>query len=98
VEIASQPDQYLVMNTLKLVKCVDEIASKEVYHWTPGSGDPNRAGKYVAVLGLRIDPSKVGNARVFRPWGWEIALIVSEEIKEAMEHLGVTGAKFEEVG
>jgi hypothetical protein len=46
---------------------------------------------------LRIDKRKVGNAKVFRPEGWEVALIVSEEIKNAIEHMGVTGARFEEV-
>ena len=46
---------------------------------------------------LRIDKRKVGNAKVFRPEGWEVALIVSEEIKNAIEDMGVTGARFEEV-
>ncbi|EPX60714.1 hypothetical protein D187_001363 [Cystobacter fuscus DSM 2262] len=49
------------------------------------------------MYGLRIAPTQVGDARIFRPWGWEIALIVSESIKEAMQGLGVTGARFEEV-
>jgi hypothetical protein len=58
---------------------------------------PERTGKYRAVAGMRIDPSKPGHAKVFRPWGWTIALIVSEEIKEALERIGTTGTKFKEV-
>jgi hypothetical protein len=46
---------------------------------------------------LRIDKQKVGNTKVFRPEGWEVALIVSEEIKDALERLGATGTRFEEV-
>jgi hypothetical protein len=46
---------------------------------------------------MRIDPSKVGDAKVFRPWGWTVALIVSEEIKEALERIRATGTQFEEV-
>jgi hypothetical protein len=46
---------------------------------------------------MRIDTTKVGNAKVFRTWGWTIALIVSEDVKEALERAGVTGVKFEEV-
>jgi hypothetical protein len=46
---------------------------------------------------MRIDPAKVGDAKVFRPWGWQVVLVVSEEIKEALERKGVTGASFEEV-
>jgi hypothetical protein len=54
-------------------------------------------GKYYAVDNLHIDKSKVGDARVFRPEGWEVTLIVSGDIKEALERVGTTGAKFEEV-
>jgi hypothetical protein len=46
---------------------------------------------------MRIDPSKVGDANVFRTWGWSIALIVSEPLKEALERIGATGTKFKEV-
>lgn len=97
VGVDAHPDQYCIMNVLRLIKCIDEVASEEVHHWTPEDGEPIRAGKYVGVYGLRIDPSKVGDARIFRTWGWEIALIVSEEIKDALERLGVTGVKFKEV-
>jgi Immunity protein family (Imm11) len=97
VEIDSHPDQYCLLNTLRLVKCVDDDRS-EVYYWKPEDGEPERPGKYVSVFGLRIDPSKVGDARVFRPWGWEITLIVSEDIKDALERAGMTGARFKEVG
>lgn len=48
-------------------------------------------------MGLRIDKSKVGSARVFRPWGWNVVLIVDEEIKDALEANGIFGGKFEEV-
>ncbi|RKH74907.1 hypothetical protein D7Y21_41135, partial [Corallococcus sp. AB045] len=46
---------------------------------------------------MRIDTTKVGNAKVFRTWGWTVALIVSEDIKEALEHANITGVKFREV-
>jgi hypothetical protein len=39
---------------------------------------------------------KVGDARVFRPWGWRVALVVSEDIKEALEAAGLTGTRFVE--
>jgi hypothetical protein len=34
---------------------------------------------------------------VFRTWGWDLALIVSEDLKQALERQGVTGVKFTEV-
>jgi hypothetical protein len=46
---------------------------------------------------MRIAPSQVGDAKVFRPQGWAIALIVREDIKGALERMGATGTTFEEV-
>ena len=56
-----------------------------------------RSASIVDIRGLRIDRTKVGNAMILRPEGWEVALIVSEAIKDALERMGATGVKFEEV-
>ncbi len=96
VEIAGQPDQYLVLVATRLIRCIDEKASK-VRLWTPEHGVPEKVGQYIGMDQLRIDKQKVGSAQVFRPEGWEVALVVSEEIKNALERMGTTGAKFEEV-
>lgn len=97
VDIPGHPDQYLVLNVTRLVKCIDNQASEEVRYWKPEDGRPEKAGQYRAVYGMRIDPSKVGNAQVFRTWGWTVALVVSEGVKKAMESLGASGAKFQEM-
>lgn len=95
--VETQPEPYCLLNVLRIVKCIDDAACEEVNYWTPEDGVPEKTGRYFSVYGLRIAPTQVGGARIFRPWGWEIALIVSESIKEAMQRLGVTGARFEEV-
>jgi hypothetical protein len=46
---------------------------------------------------MRIDPAKVGGAHIFRPWGWTVALIISEDLKQALEAEGITGTRFVEV-
>jgi hypothetical protein len=95
VDASSEP--HFILNPTRVVKCIDEQASAEVQFWTPEDEQPERVGEYSAVHGLRIDATKVGDAKVFRPWGWPVALIVSEDIKDALERAGVTGLKFEEV-
>lgn len=95
-DIAGQPDQYLVMVATRLIRCIDEQASK-VRFWTAEHGVPDKVGQYIAVDRLRVDKAKVGNSQMFRPEGWEVALIVSEEIKDAMERLSTTGMRLEEV-
>ncbi|QSQ13032.1 imm11 family protein [Myxococcus landrumensis] len=94
VGIQGHMDQYLILVATKLIRCIDDHASEEVRYWKPEHGQPARVGDYKVVSGLRIDTSKVGDAKVFRTWGWDLALIVSEDIKQALERAKVTGVKF----
>ncbi|MFL5349353.1 MAG: imm11 family protein [Hyalangium sp.] len=95
-DIEGQPDQYVVLVATRLIRCIDEKASR-ILLWTPEDGAPHKVGKYRDVRDMRIDKAKVGGAKVFRPEGWEVALIVSEEIKNALEHMRTTGTRFTEV-
>jgi hypothetical protein len=95
VEIEGQTDHFYVLNATKHFKCIDEANSLEVQFF--GEDDPERAGQYRWVYGMRIDTSKTGGARVFRPWGYSLSLIVSEEIKEALEQVGNLGVYFKRV-
>jgi hypothetical protein len=95
-DIEGQPEQYLVLVATRLLRCIDEQASR-ILLWTHEDGEPDRVGQYRDVRDLRIDKAKVGNAKVFRPEGWEVALIVAEEIKDAMDDMRATGTRFQEV-
>lgn len=97
LEVESRPGTYFLVNVTRLVKCIDDEASEEVLYWKPEDGRPEKVGQYRDVYGLRIDASQVAGAKVFRPWGWSVALIVAEDIKEALEHTGATGLDFREV-
>jgi hypothetical protein len=95
-DIEGQPDSYLVLVAIRLIRCIDEAAS-HVSFWKPEHGVPEKVGHYMGVDRMRIDKTQVGNAKVFRPEGWTVTLIVSEEIKDALERMGATGTRFEEV-
>ncbi|MFP2904211.1 imm11 family protein [Pyxidicoccus sp. 3LFB2] len=99
IQVTGQPEPYVLVNVSRLVDCIDDAASEHVERWIPEDEDdqPERAGEYRNVVGMRIDKSRVGDARVFRPWGWTTVLVVSEDIKEALERTGATGMKFREV-
>ncbi|MFY2556397.1 imm11 family protein [Corallococcus terminator] len=97
VEIQGHSGAFSILVATRLIHCVDERASDEVAHWTPEDGQPEKVGQYRKVSGLRIDPARVGDAKVFRPWGWSVALIVSEDLKQALERLGATGTHFIDV-
>ncbi|MGZ3460781.1 MAG: imm11 family protein, partial [Archangium sp.] len=97
VEVDSRPEPYFLVNVARLVKCIDDEACAEVLYWTPEDGRPDKVGQYRDVYGMRIDPSKVGNAKVFRPWGYRGSLLVAEDVKEALERTGASGLVFTEV-
>jgi hypothetical protein len=93
---AGLPSAFL-LNTLRAIRCIDDAHCAEVAYWQPEDHQPEKLGRYRVVSGLRIDPEKVGDARIFRAWGWSIALIVSEDLKQAIEAAGFTGTWFVEV-
>jgi hypothetical protein len=95
-DIEGCPEPYFVLVATRLIRCIDEQASR-VLLWTEKDGEPDRVGQYRDVRDMRIDKTKVGNAQVFRPEGWEVVLVVSGEIKDAMEAMGATGTRFQEV-
>jgi hypothetical protein len=97
VDIEGEPEPYFLMNTLRTIKCIDDERCEEVLYWLPEDERPEKTGTYRNVAGLRIDPSKVGDTRIFRPWGWNVVLIVSQDVQQALERMGVTGICFEEV-
>jgi hypothetical protein len=97
VEVEGQSEPYQLLNVARTVRCIDDKSCKEVQLYTEKDGRPDQIGEYRAVSGLRIDKSKVGDARVFRLWGWHPPIIVGGEIKVALEKTGILGARFDEV-
>lgn len=97
VKIEGLVEPYHLLNVARTVRCIDDAACEEVQLYTPEDGYPERVGEYHSVSGLRIDKSKVGDARVFRLWGWHPPIIVDGDIKEALERAGIVGGRFDEV-
>jgi hypothetical protein len=97
VEVQGQPEPYYLMNVARQIQCIDDASCEKVRRWSPEDGRPDLVGQYHVISGLRIDKSKVGEARVFRPWGYFPSIIVDGDIKDALEQSGVLGAHFTEV-
>jgi hypothetical protein len=43
---------------------------------------------------LAVDPTKIGNAHLLRPKEWDLAIVASGPVKEALERARVTGIRF----
>ncbi len=92
--VEGHTEPYFILNALRIIRCIDDARCEEVRYWMPEDDRPDKLGEYRVVAGLRIDPTKVGDARIFRPWGWKVALVISEDLKQAMEAEGITGTRF----
>nr|WP_095992137.1 DUF1629 domain-containing protein [Cystobacter fuscus] len=97
VEIDGQSEPFFLLNALHIIRCIDDARCDEVFYRGPEDGEPDRVGHYKNVRGLKVDPARVGDANIFRPWGWTVVLIVSERVKLAMDEEGITGTYFVEV-
>jgi len=96
VDVEAHPEPFFILVCTRVVKCIDDAKCSSVEYWKPEDGRPEKTGRYRVVSGMRIDPSKVGEAQVFHTWGWG-SLVVSENIKQALERVGATGLHFEHV-
>jgi hypothetical protein len=97
IQVEGHVGPWFILNALRIIRCIDDARCEEVRYWKPEDNRPDKLGQYRVVAGLRIDPSKVGDARIFRPWGWRVVLIISEDLKQALEEEGITGTRFVEV-
>ncbi|QRO02755.1 hypothetical protein JRI60_31910 [Archangium violaceum] len=95
-QVEGRSEPYFILNVLQVIRCIDDARCEEVAYWTPEDGEPELVGKYQKVYGLKVDPARLGDANICRPWGWTGAIIVTERIKLAMDDAGITGTRFRE--
>jgi hypothetical protein len=88
---------YEILNVTATADCVDETRSRYIKKWTLDSACPDRVGTFSEIGGLMIDPRRANNHGIFRVRDWEIALIVSDPVKTAMEAIEDLGVVFEPV-
>jgi len=92
--IPGSSGDYSILIVPRLVECVDEQRS-HCTRWTAADGRPDKVGQYRMIVDLRIRGSAVpAGIDIFRVSGWNVALIVSERMRSAIEAVDATGLKF----
>lgn len=86
--------QYVILNVLGVADCVDEAASTYVAKWTEADHRPDKAGDYRAIGELMVDPTRIGDRKIFRVARWHIALVVDEQLKQLIENYPGNGVSF----
>ena len=88
----------MVLNALRFIPCIDEEHSEFEKFTIDDPVRPDLAGQYRTVPKIVLQRNAIPpDAHFFRIKDWEIALIVSETVKDAMERVGCNGAKFIEL-
>lgn len=96
VEVLRRHEDYAIINVVRRVACIDRDRS-ELEWWGEEDDWPEMIGKLKMVARLAIDPELTNGAHILRPEGWEVAMIVSDVVRSALENAGVTGVRFREV-
>lgn len=94
VDVDGHP--FFVVNATRTVACIDE--GRSVFtKWAEADGRPDKVGRYRMVARLVVDARKLEGQSIVRIKDWNVALLVAEEVKEAIEAGGFTGPVFEPV-
>ena len=54
-------------------------------------------GTFHDVKRVVLDPDKIGDAQLFRLWGWEDVVIIRDDLKYAIEETGISGCGYTEL-
>lgn len=84
-------ENWEVLNILSHVDCIDYDQSEATFY---PDNHPEKPGKPRGFTRLVIDIDRARGHHIFRPVDWEVALIVSDELRIAMESTGITGLEF----
>jgi hypothetical protein len=97
VRVESRDDDYEIINVISRVDCIDTKYS--VIQWfQPGNSvRPDLVGQPEMITKLVIDPMVAAGHHILRPTGWEVALIVSDQVKNALEAANVSGVRYRQV-
>jgi hypothetical protein len=88
---------YEIINVVSRVECIDTKRSEIMWWEKDNDIRPDLAGTPQMITKLLIDSSRVGGHHIFRPEGWDLAVIVSDILKTALETEGVSGIIFHDV-
>jgi len=98
VMVPGQAGMMMVLNSVRVIRCLDETRSEFSKFTKDDRVRPDLAGQYKSVPKLIVDPKAIPpDAHFFRIEDWFVTLIVSEAVKDAMERVGCVGAKFTDV-
>lgn len=92
---------YCIANYLSVIDCLDRDRSNYQL-WTEDNllyweDRPWMLGTFRDVKKAVLDTSKIGDNQIFRLQGWEVMVVISQDIKEKIAKEKITGCVFTEI-
>lgn len=84
---------YEALNVVRVIDAVDRERSKYGL-WKPEDDRPDKLGDFRGIYRLVIRDDIKQEAGIFRLKGWIVALVVSAQLKNALEKIGRLGVLF----
>lgn len=97
VRVDKLDETFEIINVISLVDCIDTERSEIQWFEEGNKVRPDLAGTPEMITKLVIDSSRTDGHNVLRPKGWDMVIIVSGFVKDALEAAQVTGVKFRQV-
>jgi hypothetical protein len=97
VRVESQDEDYEIINVIACVDCIDVERSDIEWYEEGNDVRPDLAGTPELITELVVDPKRTGNHHIFRLVGWEMTVVVSDLVKNALERARASGVRFDPV-
>jgi hypothetical protein len=94
--IPTNDGDLFLIQILEVVDCIDTELS-EYTRWTKSDHRSDLAGKFRMMMKLTIDGVRASGHLLFRPAGWEIAIIAHEKVVTAIHMNKLSGVRAEPV-
>ena len=91
-KVEGDPGQFFVLNATRAVPCISDRHSL-ILRWTSEDGRPDKVGTYRMVANPVLTPSNHRGEAIFRAAGWEIMLLATETLAQALQASDFTGLK-----
>jgi len=86
--------EFYIMAVPKELECIDEKESEFQKFEVNDPVRPDKAGEYRGFFKMVVNPDKCAGLNIFRVKGFNVAIVVSAEVKQKLESAGVSGALF----
>lgn len=93
VKVEGHEGRYEILNVVRGIDAIDRKRS-EYMLWKVEDDRPDKLGQFRQVTRLVIRDDIPQDVGIFRPAGWEVALIVSAKLKKELEKIGRLGVTF----